>query len=101
MNSTTPGELDSRFNHEGDWLARQFFSEADLRQSPEEYAARHAHAWGNFSLHLYRYRDPVLGEWIRRLGEILFNEGEVERCRRLHLSPEEWEVVRRQQAEGF
>lgn len=101
MNPTPADETNGRFDHEGDWIARQMFSEADLRLSPEEYAARHAHEWGCFSYHLYRYRDPVLGEWVRRLGEILFTDGEVERCRRLYLTPEELEAVRQHEAEGF
>ncbi len=65
---------------EGDGIAQQSFSPEDRRMSPEEYAARHAHEWGCFSFHLYRYRDPVLGAWVRRVGEILFTEGEVECC---------------------
>jgi hypothetical protein len=41
-------------------------------QTPEEYAARHAHAWVSFSFDDYRYRDPALTAWIQRLGDILF-----------------------------
>jgi hypothetical protein len=86
---------------QGDWLAQQFFSPADLQLSPEEYAARNAHKWGCFSLNRYRFRDPALGAWVHRLGEILFTEGEVERCRQRFLTPEEWAEVRRQEAEAF
>jgi hypothetical protein len=92
---------DDRFHEEGDWVARQFFSPVDLGLSPEEYVARHAHAWGCFSLHLYRYQDPALGAWVRRVGELLSTEGEVERCRQRFRSPEELATVRRQQAEDF
>jgi hypothetical protein len=70
---------------QGDWLARQFFSVADLRMSPEEYAAHHAHLWGCFSLHLHQYADPVLGDWIRRLGAILESEDEIKRCQQRYL----------------
>jgi hypothetical protein len=101
MTTNRTVESDGRFDEEGDWIARQFVSPADLQLSPEEYAARHAHLLGCFSFHLYRYRDPVLGAWVRRLGEILSTEGEVERCRRLFLTPEELATVRKQQAEGF
>src|SRR2546430_1699326 len=101
MTTNTPPTSDSRFNEEGDWIAQQYFSAADLQMSPEEYAARNAHLWGCFSLHLYRYRDPVLGAWMRRLGEILFTEGEVERCRQQFLTPEELANVRKEEAEGF
>jgi hypothetical protein len=100
----TPGTRISshgRFKEEGDWIAQQFFSPEDLRMSPEEYAARHAHALGCFSLHLYRYHDPALGAWVRRVGEILATEGEIERCRERFLSSEERETVRRQEAEGL
>lgn len=86
---------------EGDALVRQFFSPADLQMSPEEYAARHAHEWGCFSYHQYHYRDPLLGAWVRRLGEILFNEEELERYRLRFLTPDEWAKVRKQAAEEF
>jgi hypothetical protein len=92
---------DQRFQEEGDWMALQFFAAEDLRMSPEEYAARHAHLIGCFSLPRYRYRDPVLGAWVRRLGEILFSDGEVERCQRQFLAPEELASVRKQGAEDF
>jgi len=88
-------------SQEGDWIVLQFFSPADLQQSPEEYAARHAHEWGCFSFHEYRYQDPALGAWVRRLGEILFTEGEVERCRQRFLTPPELTEVRRREAEEF
>jgi len=86
---------------EGDWIAQQFFSPAELRMSPEEYAARHAHALGCFSFHFYHYRDPTLGAWVRRVGEILATEGEVERCRQRFLSSEELTVARRQGPEDL
>ena len=92
---------DNRFNAEGDCIALEFFSEDDLRMSPEEYAARHAHEWGCFSFHMYRYKSPTLGNWVRRLGEILSTEGEVERCRQRYLTPEELATVQMQEAEGF
>ncbi len=101
MASNSSAASGTRYDEEGDWIARQFFSPEDLRLSPEEYAARHAHRMGCFALHLYRYRDPVLGAWVRRLGEILSTEGEVERCRQQFLSPEELAVLRKQEAEEF
>jgi hypothetical protein len=99
MPSETTRPSGGRFDHEGDWLARQFFSPDDLRMRPEEYAARHAHEWLCFSLHLYRYRDPALADWMGRLGEILFTDGEVERCREHFLTPKELAEVRRREAE--
>jgi len=92
---------DGRFNEEGDWIAQQFFSPDDLRASPEEYVALHAQALGCFSFHFYRYRDPTLGAWVRRVGELLSTEVEVERCRQRFLSSEEWTTVRRQEVEGL
>ncbi len=90
-----------RFDEEGDWTARQFFSVEDLRASPEEYAAHHAHQWGCFALHRYRYRDPALGAWVRRLGEILADEAELTRCQEQFLTPQERAEVRSQEAEPF
>jgi hypothetical protein len=82
-------------------MARVFFSEDDLRMTPEEYAARHGHEWECFGLRLYRYRDPALGAWVRRLGEILFDGAELERCRRRILTAEEYAEVKRREAEEF
>src|SRR5262249_53709052 len=92
---------ESRFDEEGDWIAQQFFSPSDRQLSPEEYVARHAPALGCFSLHFYRYRDPALGAWVRRVGELLSTEGEVERCQERFLSPEEVATARRQKGEGL
>lgn len=101
MSDKTDPEVSDRSVEEGDWIARQFFSVDDLRMSPEEYAARHAHHFGCFSLHRYRYSDAVLGAWIRRLGEILTSTEEVERCRRRFLTAEEYAAVQRDEAEGL
>ena len=94
-------EPSNRFDIEGDEIVPHFFSPEQLQMSPEEYAARHAHEWGCFSFHLYRYRDPVLGNWVRRLGEILFAAGEVERCRLRFLTSEELRNVREREAEEW
>lgn len=88
-------------DEQGDWIAHQFLSASDLQSSPEEYAARHAHEWGTFSLHLHRYDDPALGDWVRRLGEILFTPGEVERCRERFLTADERVTIREREAEDF
>lgn len=80
---------------DGDWVARQFFSDADLQGSPEEYAARNAHNIMCFSFHEYRFRDPALAAWIRRLHEILVTQGEVELCRQQFLSKEEADNFRK------
>lgn len=101
MKPGTPTSSDPRFNEEGDWIAQQFFSPEDLRMAPEEYVARHAHEWGCFSFHLDRYRDPALGAWVRRVGELLFTEEDVERCRQRFLSAEEFAEVRRQEREAL
>src|SRR5947208_15223320 len=101
MKPEIPTSANSRFNEEGDWIVQQFFSPEDLRMSPEEYVARHAHALGCFSFHFYRYRDPTLGAWVRRVGELLSSEEEVERCRQRYLSAEELATVRRQADEGL
>lgn len=101
MKPSTQNPKENRFNEEGDWIAQQFFSPDDLRMSPEEYVAWHAQALGCFSFHLYRYRDLALGAWVRRVGELLSSEEEVERCRQSFLTTEELAIVRRQEAEGL
>jgi hypothetical protein len=93
--------VNERFSEEGDWLARQFFSPADLRLSPEEYAARHAHQIGLFSLHRHPYRDPALGAWVRRVGEILDSEEELNRCQRRFLSTAELADVQQEEPEDL
>ncbi len=99
MTPTAPAK--DRFAEDGDWVARRFFSPDELRLSPEEYVARHAHALGSFSFHFYHYADPALGLWVRRVGELLTADGEIERCQELYLSPGELDAVRRQQADGL
>lgn len=101
MTPNAASSSESRFKEEGDWIAHQFFSAADLQMSPEEHAARHAHLVSCFALQLYRYRDPTLGAWVRRLGEILTTGGEVERCQQRFLTAEELVAIRKQAAEGF
>jgi hypothetical protein len=101
MATQMASSTDDRFDYEADWMARQFFADYYLTISPEEYAARHAYNWACFAYHRYRYRDPVLGAWVRRFGEILFTEGELERCRQRFLTPEELAEIRRQEAEDF
>lgn len=91
--------MSNRSLEEGDWIARQFFSSDDLQMSPEEYAARYAHQWSCFSLNQYRYTDPALGIWVRRLGEILFSQEEIELCRHRFLAPDELAAVHREEAE--
>lgn len=98
-NASSPSN--TRFDEEGDWIAQQFFSPSELRLAPEEYVARHVHALGNFSFHFYRYHDPALGAWVRRVGEILSTDGEIERCQERFLSPEEVTAARQQQSEGL
>ena len=90
-----------RFVEEADWIVQQMFSPADLALSPEEYAACHAHEWGCFAYHLYRFRDPVLGAWVRRFGEILSSSEELERLRHTFLTAEERETIQKKIAAGF
>jgi hypothetical protein len=101
VNDHTNCESPDQLREEGDWIARQFFSPADLQMSPEEYAARHGHRWGCFALHQYRYADPVLGAWVCRLSAILSSSKEIEECRRRFLRPEELAAALRQEAEGL
>jgi hypothetical protein len=89
----------NRFDEEGDWIVRQFIPPADLQRTPEEYVARNAHLLAIFSFHLYRFRDPDLGAWVRRAGELLGSEEEVRRCREMFLSPDELAIAQQQDSE--
>lgn len=90
-----------RAAEEGDWIAGQFFTPEDLTMSPEEYVARNAHNWGCFSLDQHAYRDPILGAWVKRVGELLSAPDEAERCRLQYLTPDELAAVRARQQDPF
>jgi hypothetical protein len=93
--------IDARFDREGDLDALHFFSESDRGLTPEEYAARHLHKWGCFALHFYRYRDPVLGDWVRRVGELFDHPEELDNVRERLLTADERETIEREAAAGF
>lgn len=81
--------------------AREWFP---LEQTPEEYAARSAHRWLCCSFDDYRYRDPALTAWVRRLGDILFRRDgapSVAALRERFLSGEERQALERQEGEEF
>jgi hypothetical protein len=61
----------------------------------EEYAARYAHTIGMSSFDQYRYPDPALTAWIDTLHRLLGSPDELERCRRTHLTAEEYAAVQR------
>lgn len=84
---------------DGHWIVHQFFSPEELRLSPDEYVARHAHLLGNFSFHLFRYDDPVLATWLGRIAQLLQDDAEIERCRRRYLTPVEMDEVHLQSAD--
>ncbi|HEX8914026.1 MAG TPA: hypothetical protein VF796_16885 [Humisphaera sp.] len=78
---------------EGDAYADANFPWREM--SPERYVALRGHLVLCFSLDLHRYRDPALGAWMRRLGELLREgDGEFEQYRKRHLTPEEYARVR-------
>lgn len=62
--------------------------------TPERYAARWSHTILCSSFDEYRYPDPALTAWIDELHRILRTPGESERCRREHLTTEEYAAVR-------
>ena len=93
--------IDARFDREGDQEALHFFSESDRGLAPEEYAARHLHEWGCFALHFYRYRDPVLGAWVRRVGELFDHPDELDNVRERLLTADERARIEREAAAGF
>ena len=80
---------------DGDWIVRQFIGASELANDPEEYVARHAHHLGTFGFPAYRFADPALGAWVRRVGELLSSESEVERCRTRFLTREELAEARK------
>ena len=101
MTSETPPTDPGRTSEEGDWAVRQFVGPEDLLLSPEEYVARHAHDLAGFGFPSYRFRDPQLGAWVRRVGELLASREEVERCRLRFLSEVETALARRREAEPW
>jgi hypothetical protein len=80
----------------GPWdeVARDLFPYRDI--SPEEYAARHAHQVGCFSLDRHHYNDPELASWFGRLGTIFRDLDELERCRRTFLTTAEYAAIRQE-----
>ena len=78
---------------------REYDKEADAKfpwrqMTPEEWVARHGHTVGCFSLHRYRYRNVELGQWVRRLYELLSLEprgrGALDVYRKRYLSSAEY-----------
>lgn len=65
-----------------------------LEMSPEEYAGRHGATILVFSMHQYRYRDPVLQTWLQRLGEILVTHGQLAHFQEQYLTAEELADIR-------
>lgn len=68
------------------------------QMTPEEWVARHGHTVGCFSLHQYRYKNVELGQWIRRVHELLSFEsrgrGALDVYRKQYLSPAEYDRVK-------
>jgi hypothetical protein len=61
---------------------------------PEEWVARHSHTVGCFSLHRFRYRNAELGQWMRRVGDLLFSgEEALDGYRKRYLSPAEYDRI--------
>ena len=67
-------------------------------QAPRFHAAHNAHLYGCSDFDEYRYPDPQLTAWIDELHRLFRTPGEVERCRREHLSPEQREAIAREEA---
>jgi hypothetical protein len=68
---------------------------------PSEYAARYAHTIGCSSFDMYEYPDRALGAWIDEVHRLLRSPGEVERCRRAHLTADEYAQVQREEELEF
>lgn len=69
-------------------------------QSPEQYVARWSHTIMCSSFDQYQYPDPALTAWIDEMHRLLRTVGETERCRRVHLTPEEYAAVEADIASG-
>jgi hypothetical protein len=67
-----------------------------LSIAPEEYAARHAHKIATYPFLELEFEDLTAGRWAKRLGEILMDECETERCRVEYLFGEVMARVRRE-----
>jgi hypothetical protein len=61
--------------------------------SPEEWAARYAHTVGSSSLDDYRYSDPSLDEWIRRMHAVLRSPSLLKQYRDTLLTQEERDEI--------
>ena len=84
---------------------REYDAEADAQfpwkqMAPEEWAARHGHTVGCFSLHRFRYKNAELGRWIARVYELLSLEsrgrGALDVYRKQYLSPAEYDRVQKE-----
>lgn len=64
------------------------------KMSAEEWAARFSHTVGCSSFDQYRYRDPSLHAWIHRLHDLFRSPGQIDRCRKRYLTPEEIEAIK-------
>lgn len=80
-------------------MAREMFPVLEL--SPEQYVARWSHTIGCSSFDQYQYPDPTLTAWIDEMHRLLQTPGEVERCRRTHLTPDEYAAAVRADSEEF
>lgn len=79
-------------------MAQQVFPILEL--SPEQYVARWSHTIMCSSFDQFRYPDPALTAWIDEMHRLLNTAGESERCRRAHLSPDEYAAVQADIAAG-
>jgi len=67
--------------------------------TPDEYAARYGHNVWCYSFHRMRFRNPEIGRWAVRLGELLTDSDKMERVRREILSPAEYAEVQQRIAD--
>jgi hypothetical protein len=63
--------------------------------SVEEYAARHSHTIGAFSLDSYSFSDQRFDAWMTQLGAILRDTDRARQCRRTFLTPDECTKIER------
>ena len=97
-----PADEEERARFRAIAFDREYDEEAEAqfpwrRMTPEEWVARYGHTVGCFSLHRFRYRDAELGQWVRRVSELLSlgsrGRGALDVYRRRYLSPAEYDRV--------
>lgn len=101
MDEAEPAKLRAQiFDREHDAEADSQFPWKQM--TPEEWVARHGHRVGCFSLHQYRYKNADLGQWVKRVYDLLSLEsrgrGALDVYRKQYLSAAQYDRVQEEMA---